>query len=150
MTRNFFILLFAVGLIGCQKENPTETIKMEGQTLSGTFEIVYNKGTSQEYSEQGTLSMSFESSSYHYIGAFQHTSTGRGRIFRDGIGDKGNYTLAHNRINLNDRAVIYGSGKITGSPSLYLSGGFQVLETGRTITLIKEENQRTYKITLSR
>lgn len=92
--------------------------------------------------------MSFENNTYRYVGNFQDTSIGRGRIFRDGIKDEGDYAIINDEISLNDRAVVYGSGTITGSPSLYLSGTFKISESRNSITLTEKENQKHYIITL--
>lgn len=150
MLKYFFIAFSFFLIFGCEKKNPVESFGIENQILHGTFKITYNIGTSQEYFEQGSISMMFENNSYNYTGEFSDTSIGRGHIFKDGIQDSGNYLVSDNTISLNDAAIIYGVGTPIGSPSLYLSSDFQINVFGNKISFIKEDFNKRILIFLSK
>jgi len=143
MLKYFISAFFVFVIVGCEKENPVENLVPENQILNGSFKISHNPETPQEWIEEGPIIMIFENHSYHYTGKFADTTKGRGYYFKDGIQDKGNYSISDNTISLKDYAVTYGLGRPEGSPSLYLNGEFEIKMLGESIFFIQKSYGQT-------
>jgi len=144
------LAVLTFSLFACETERSTGPIFMDGRQMGGTFVVTYNEGTSQQYSETGTVTFLFRSGAYSYHGAFDDTTVGRGHFFKTGIGDQGAYSIMDNLLNLHDRALDIGTMNPIGVPSLYLGGQFQIREDRHRTIITQQETNRRSVLILSR
>ncbi len=147
--KKYFILIISLYVFGCESESPVNETIISGRTYQGSFQITTFSEQNGSYTESGSIRISFADTAYNYTAYYNDTTSGRGKLFKNGLRDGGNYSkLSGNQLSMLDSAVIYGLGTATGSPSLYLNGVFKVIEEKHHIILTNTNDVQECKIEL--
>ena len=126
--KKYLVIIFILYLYRCNPESSLSVSIIPNHTYNGIFKIVNITDSTNTYIENGSIQITFLDTSYSYKAYHYDTTFGRGRIFKNGLHDGGSYSQLSNELLMQDSAIVYGLGRITGSPSLYLNGYFKISE----------------------
>lgn len=143
--------LFTISILyffGCNTDPLLNETTITNRSYHGRFQITSINNSNSIYVESGSIQITFSDTIYNYKAYYYDTTFGRGKFFKDGLNDKGNYSKLSNKLIMQDYAVIFGLGTPTGSPSLYLNGQFKISKENHHIILTNKNEYQEYIIEL--